>query len=512
MMRLKDIEHAHYDVCVCGSGPSGSIIAVELARKGLKTVLLEVGDRQGGSSLDSIAGKTQIYGEKSPLYNFARELGGSSNLWSGRTSFFEKVDFALNEWPLNFEDMAQDVAKAEEILGVSKVDLPKEHKKLTDGVLGILAQAPFDLKPFVMQHHFKPFNTRDYLQENANDDLDIVLDAYVLRVDEGDEGKIHSVRAKCLSTKQEHLVNAEVFVLATGGLDVPRILLRSSLKSLEQCDAVGRYFSTHPKLFIGHLTLDKRIRGKNGLLSDQFEDGQYVRLGLGFDEAFILRHGLLNHYIQVSPKLESFSLDLMDRIRDNNRLIAYLYNRGGLTRRFVNALGKFVFTASQRLASKFGFYSNFSLKLHCDQFPRAENKVALSSELDALGEPKIDIDWEFSSEDLENARTFLLCLKQEIEENRIGRISLNEQVFQDDWPLIGVHSHFLGTTRMGKNAAVSVTDGFGKVHGCDNLYISGPSLFPGYGYTNPFLPIVAFALRTAKEIADSHQGEPPAET
>ena len=94
----------------------------------------------------------------------------------------------------------------------------------------------------------------------------------------------------------------------------------------------------------------------------------------------------------------------------------------------------------------------------------------------------------------------MLTLKSELEARGIGTVELVPELNGREWPLIGIHSHFLGTTRMGKDAGDSVTDAEGQVHGCPNLFISGPSLFPGYGYANPFYPIVVFALRIAKRI------------
>ena len=48
---------------------------------------------------------------------------------------------------------------------------------------------------------------------------------------------------------------------------------------------------------------------------------------------------------------------------------------------------------------------------------------------------------------------------------------------------------------MGRNPKNSVTNHHGKVHGLENLFISGPSLFPTYGNSNPMLTIAALALR-----------------
>ncbi|HEX5451187.1 MAG TPA: GMC family oxidoreductase, partial [Candidatus Limnocylindrales bacterium] len=67
--------------------------------------------------------------------------------------------------------------------------------------------------------------------------------------------------------------------------------------------------------------------------------------------------------------------------------------------------------------------------------------------------------------------------------------------------------HHMGTTRMADDPADGVVDRDLKVHGTDNLYVAGSSVFPtGIGYSNPTLTILALALR----LADHLGGRPEA--
>ena len=59
----------------------------------------------------------------------------------------------------------------------------------------------------------------------------------------------------------------------------------------------------------------------------------------------------------------------------------------------------------------------------------------------------------------------------------------------------------MGSTRMGTDPKRSVTDAHGRVHGVENLYVAGSSLFPAVGAANPTLTIVALALRLADHLA-----------
>ena len=55
--------------------------------------------------------------------------------------------------------------------------------------------------------------------------------------------------------------------------------------------------------------------------------------------------------------------------------------------------------------------------------------------------------------------------------------------------------HHQCTTRMSAEPQDGVVDGNCKVHGIDNLYIAGSSVFASHGNAQPTLTIVALALR-----------------
>ena len=84
-----------------------------------------------------------------------------------------------------------------------------------------------------------------------------------------------------------------------------------------------------------------------------------------------------------------------------------------------------------------------------------------------------------------------------LKENNIGVLDYSRP---KDNNFTGIHSHFLGGTRIGEFPSNSVVDKNLKVHYLDNLYLSGPSVFPSYGYANPFLSIAAMSLRLADHI------------
>ena len=65
----------------------------------------------------------------------------------------------------------------------------------------------------------------------------------------------------------------------------------------------------------------------------------------------------------------------------------------------------------------------------------------------------------------------------------------------------GWSTHMMGSCRMGStDDGTSCVDLFGKLWGCDNVYVVGNAVFAVSNASNPTLSTVAMALRTADAI------------
>jgi len=85
----------------------------------------------------------------------------------------------------------------------------------------------------------------------------------------------------------------------------------------------------------------------------------------------------------------------------------------------------------------------------------------------------------------------------------LGRVKIEEWLLDssNEWPLnLQGAWHHISTTRISEDPKTGVVDKNCKVHGIDNLYISGCSVFPISGYVNPTLTIVALSLRLADHL------------
>ncbi len=61
-------------------------------------------------------------------------------------------------------------------------------------------------------------------------------------------------------------------------------------------------------------------------------------------------------------------------------------------------------------------------------------------------------------------------------------------------------AHHLGTCRMADDPADGVVDRDCRVHGIDNLYVAGGSVFPTAGALQPSSTIAALALRLSDHL------------
>jgi choline dehydrogenase-like flavoprotein len=72
---------------------------------------------------------------------------------------------------------------------------------------------------------------------------------------------------------------------------------------------------------------------------------------------------------------------------------------------------------------------------------------------------------------------------------------------EDEWPAdLKGGFHHMGTTRMSADPGSGVVDADCRVHGLDNLYVAGSSVFTTGGSGTPTLMLVALSLRLADHL------------
>ncbi len=139
-----------------------------------------------------------------------------------------------------------------------------------------------------------------------------------------------------------------------------------------------------------------------------------------------------------------------------------------------------------------------------EHLPHRSSRVVLASERDAFGMPRLQTQIAFTDQDIRTVETFHRVLASQLSATATGVFHAydDDLVHQVEENLSRFHSmyHHLGTTRMSASPSSGVVDPDCRVHGVDNLYVAGGSVFPTGGYANPTLTLVALALRLADRL------------
>ena len=122
-----------------------------------------------------------------------------------------------------------------------------------------------------------------------------------------------------------------------------------------------------------------------------------------------------------------------------------------------------------------------------------------------LEQTKIRLNWRLTAQDRHSVIEHMRSLALEFGALDIGRMMLKVE-YDGRWPeLVVGGNHHMGTTRMSDDPRRGVVDRNARVHGTDNLYIAGSSVFPTSGAANPTLTIVAMTLRLADHLRETLQ-------
>jgi hypothetical protein len=162
-------------------------------------------------------------------------------------------------------------------------------------------------------------------------------------------------------------------------------------------------------------------------------------------------------------------------------------------------LGAVATVLSSRASQMLGYQPDLkaiTLRFEGEQQPNPSSRVQLIDKVDALGMREIGLNWVISADDRNNLYQTAMTLARAVGASGFGRMVMPMKSVDDD-EKIGTSFHHMGTTRMHDDPRQGVVDKNCAIHGLDNLYVAGSSVFPTCGRVNPTLSIVALAIRLA---------------
>jgi choline dehydrogenase-like flavoprotein len=525
------------DVCVVGAGVAGGLVAHSLASDGFDVVVLEAGPRfdpdsrlermeqalrpDHDGSVWGMGGERDAFtssgGTEYPLNRKrVKGVGGTTLHWSGYTPRLHEKDFRMesryglaSDWPITYRDLRPYYAAAERELGVAGAE---------DNPFGPPREEPYPLPPF-------PTGPVDDLFETACSELGIALhsapqarnsEAYDgrskclgystcspvcpsgakysgdvhIRMAEAEGARVidrapvqrlehdatgDTVEAAVYATPEgtEHLQAARAFVLAAGGIEIPRLLLLSASENYpdglaNSSGLVGEYLMEHP--FAG---VSGRIEKPPGqepiywhtLESHQFYDHDQPRPG-----------SIKLEVNQSSPTPPMRALSGYDGIREE-------------------LMDPVVSDSLGVDPERSGDGWTVKVEGTVEMLPRRENRVTLNSNrTDDHGNPVPDVSLDVGPHAVETADHALAIgerILDTVGASALRRTDPSEPVFS---------SHHMGTTRMGVDPTESVVNPQLRTHDLRNLYVPSSSVFVTGGAMNPTLTIAALSLRLAAHL------------
>lgn len=493
-------------VAIVGAGPAGLTIARELSAAGIDCIILEA----GGTETEH-AKETGHQLTPAGIYDLGqsrfRGLGGSSQRWlSGGwrarpmdpLDFQERASVPDGAWPLSHEELVPYFERAQEVCGLIGYDYDYDRwiAKEQDPQL-LRLEAP-DLRTVIFRVA-PPKRFQNMAEEvEFTPRLRVVLHAHVTHIGRGEGGAVTGlmVRARGRSGYQ---VTANAYVLATGGIDTPRLLLASGEIGNEN-DQVGRYFQEHLHLDGGTFRLAKPGDTSRllGFYPPHFSpDGTKIQAALGLTEECMKREGLLNTTLWLYPLHSTHSTDGMRSLYEirsalsDRRLPRDLATHAAHMIKDLGALGEVV---QRRFTRKPVPPDCAQIAIEAEQQPNPDSRVILSRERDEFGMLIPRLEWRIADADRASIRKTQDLIDARLRAKGLGSL---ERKWGDESPLaeLGGGSHHMGTTRMHLNPRRGVVDKHSRVYGCPNLYVAGSSVFPSSGSANPTLTLLGLALR-----------------
>lgn len=507
------------EVCIVGAGAAGVALARDLMKAGRDVCLLEAGGMDFDEQTQSLCKGNNIGMEYYELdHSRLRFFGGTTNIWGGRSIPLDRIDFEKRDWvphsgwPITLDDLQSYYQIAHKSLELGEYDYET-------GVWEKLHLSPLDFDPEKIVHRFWRFDDlAERFNSSRSDDLvnsknvRIVLHANTvgLRASENASG-ITRLDAKTLQGRKLQ-VNARHYVLACGAIENARLLLISDDMEAtgigNQHDQVGRYFMEHPH---GRIA---RIETTDPAAFWALYRKRYPQSDVPVAPAMVLPPSLQKR-LGILNSAATFKLEKDPRRGATLSKRVYMNLKHSLSptksgRRLWHAwrgsqdwLQRHVSMPLLRFGVKINRMGLYVMA-RAEQAPNPESRVCLSTEKDALGSPRADLDWRLSALDKETMLQFGKTLQQEFERLGLGRVT-TYQWLEDgkpDWPVdpsVGNHPiggfHHMGTTRMSTSARNGVVDANCTVHGYHNLHIAGSSVFTTGGWANPTLTLLALTHR-----------------
>jgi choline dehydrogenase-like flavoprotein len=504
-------------VVIVGSGAGGGTLGSELARKGIKTVILEAGPRYemddfvndewesfaqlAWKDMRTTSGNWRIARDFPNLPAWiVKAVGGTTIHWAGASLRFQEHEFktktvygsvkgaSLLDWPLTLAELESYYAKAEDKMGVTRTHgipgLPGNnnfkvfqagakklgYQEVHTGHMAINSEQRDDRGPcqqigFCFQGCKSGAKWSTLIAEipkgEETGNLEVRPQSHVIKIEHDAAGKVTGVVYVDKDGAQQRQ-KARAVAVAGNSIETPRLLLNSASPKFpnglaNSSGQVGKNYMRHTTGSVYGI-FDRPVHMYRGT----------TMAGIVRDEA---RHDPSRGFVG-GYEFETLSLGLP--------FMAAFLNPGGWGRGFTTALE--------------GYENMAGMWIVGEDMPQETNRVTLApTAKDKMGMPVASVHYDDHPNDVA-MRAHAWRQGQAI----YRAVGATKTMPTPPYP----STHNLGTCRMSEKPRDGVVNKFGQTHDIPNLFISDGSQFTTGGAENPTLTIVTLAIRQADNIAD----------
>ena len=461
------------DICIIGAGAAGITIARELSNTGQSVWLLESGGYKQESETQALYQGASSGRRYHPLDRTRlRYLGGTTNHWSGMCRPLDAIDFEKRDWidysgwPFNRDVLLPWYKRAHEYCELDEFNyspghwIPEAREMLGHGFSSFHPQVYQYSPPTRFGEAY-----RKELQDSVN--VTVCLYANVTHLQAADPPRsIDHVRVSTLDGVNFRL-KAGRYVLACGGIENVRLLLAANDIANNGLgndhDLVGRFFMDHLVWLPGGRIESDEARIPHPVYFNTYTNtagGRRMRPRTSFllseDQQSAQRIAGYNVMLFPSPRSKGeasyrYLQAMMARDGDINDLWQHLAS-------MIADIGDVAPRVYEDYFSDASPHLKLILYHQWEQVPNPDSRITLASERDALGMPRVILDWRLSDLDRRTLSFARREFKQEIE--RIGLAEMiDDEIYGNALPE-EVHSdnHQLGTTRMHDDPKQGVVD------------------------------------------------------
>jgi hypothetical protein len=507
----KDELEAFASPCVViGAGLLGITVALQLARAGVKVLVIPGGDDKFSAASSELAmgSELNIKFHESLEINRSRVIGGNSKIWGGRIAALDDDDFMarswlnLPGWPITKESIKPYLELAAHSFNSEYLDTITDAERESEAING------FDnhevrsdgLETWVQNPNFYDYNMKELVNSPT---IMLARNFHAVKLYTNEFSRDFEGLELGRVGEGTFRINFPIAVLAAGAIENARMLLlleqESPRRASEVNGFVGKSYTTH--LFAG---IPSILRPEGLDLDSVAYKGKQIKRVLRLTNDLQRKLGIGNagvtfappNVILSSPKslthhglriIRKHGIQLPKKIWNYRSTIFHSYK-------------------SKKSSSKNLGNPNYTPALFIwgEHLPNSLSNITLGEKKDSFGLRRANATLVFSELDKKTLFETSKVISHRLNQFRDTPIS-------PDWSVISKlmdHNfsepnslgHQMGGTIMGNSAKDSVTNISGETHEWKGIFCVGSSVFPSGGFAAPTLTAMALAIRTSETI------------